>query len=193
MAGLCRGPFSAQAILSPPPHPFGITAVAASDPLHHAFEMVADARTKVLILGSLPGQKSLAARRYYANPANQFWRLLGPVIGVDLVGLNYEERLVTLLARGIGLWDVIGSARRFGSLDSALRDADERDLTAVIGMLPALRAMAFNGAAAYKIGVRQLGEHPPIEMVALPSSSGAHAVGIAAKQPEWNRLYDFIG
>lgn len=163
------------------------------DPLHHAFDMVADARTKLLILGSLPGQKSLAERRYYANPANQFWRLLGPVIGADLVAMSYEDRLGALLARGVGLWDVIGAARRFGSLDSALRDADERDLKTAIAALPALRALAFNGAAAHKIGVRQLGANPSVDLIALPSSSGAHAVGIAAKQPAWDRLRAYFG
>ena len=163
-----------------------------TDPLHHAFDMVANPRTRLLILGSLPGQKSLAARRYYANPANQFWRLLGPVIGVDLAAMPYEDRLDALLAAGVGLWDVIGAARRFGSLDSALRDADERDLKSAIATLPSLRAFAFNGAAAYRIGVRQLGENPAVDLIALPSSSGAHAVGIAAKQPAWNRLRAYI-
>jgi TDG/mug DNA glycosylase family protein len=162
------------------------------DPLHHAFDMVADARTRLLVLGSLPGQKSLAERHYYANPANQFWRLLGPVIGTDLVPMAYEDRLAALLDAGIGLWDVIGTARRFGSLDSALRDADERDLAGAIQDLPALRAMAFNGAAAYKIGVRQLGDRPGLDLIALPSSSGAHAVGIAAKQPAWDRLSGYL-
>jgi double-stranded uracil-DNA glycosylase len=162
------------------------------DPVHRAFDMVADERTRLLILGSLPGQKSLAAGQYYANPGNQFWRLLTPVVRADLVALDYPARLAALLDVGIGLWDVIGSARRFGSLDSALRDADIRDLNAAIARLPALRAMAFNGAAAVHIGVRQLGDTPPVELIALPSSSGAHAVGIAAKQPAWDRLRAFV-
>lgn len=163
-----------------------------ADPIHHAFDMVADERTKLLILGSLPGQKSLAERRYYANPSNQFWRLLAPVVDADLVALDYAGRLAALLDAGIGLWDVIGSARRFGSLDSALRDADVRDLGAAIEALPTLRAMAFNGAAAYRIGVRQLGDTPPVALIPLPSSSGAHAVGIAVKQPVWDRLGAFL-
>lgn len=167
--------------------------VPPTDMIHHAFDIVADNRTRLLILGSLPGQKSLAERRYYANPANQFWRLLGPVVGTDLVELPYEQRLETLLAAGIGLWDVIGSARRFGSLDSALRDADERDLKGAVASLPALRALAFNGKAAHRIGVRQLGEDPAVDLIALPSSSGAHAVGIAVKQPVWNQLHTYVG
>ncbi|PXA86246.1 DNA-deoxyinosine glycosylase [Nostoc sp. 3335mG] len=159
-----------------------------SDPVHHAFDMVVNERTRVLILGSLPGQQSLHERRYYANPANQFWRLLAPVVGLDLPALSYADRLTALLHRGIGLWDVIGSARRFGSLDTALRDAEIRDLGAAIRALPELRALAFNGAAACKIGVRQLGPEPDVAMLPMPSSSGAHAVGIAAKQPAWDQI-----
>jgi hypoxanthine-DNA glycosylase len=166
--------------------------MTTADPIHHAFEMVADQRTRLLILGSLPGRKSLSARRYYANPGNQFWRLLTPVVGTDLVPLDYAQRISTLLDAGIGLWDVIGSARRFGSLDSALRDAEVRDLRGVIGDLPALRALAFNGAAAFRIGVRQMGAEPGVDLIALPSSSGAHAVGIAAKQPAWDGLRAYL-
>lgn len=166
--------------------------VMSADPIHHAFDMVADEHTKLLVLGSLPGRKSLAERRYYANPGNQFWRLLAPVVGVDLVALDNPGRLAALLGAGVGLWDVVGSARRFGSLDSALRDAEVRDLRTAIEGLPALRAMAFNGAAAYRIGVSQLGDAPPVALIPLPSSSGAHAVGIAAKQPAWGRLSAFL-
>ncbi|WP_454882613.1 hypothetical protein [Sphingomonas oryzagri] len=62
--------------------------MTTADPIHHAFERTAEDRTRLLILGSLPGQKSLSARHYYANPCNQFWRLLTPVVGTDLVVLS---------------------------------------------------------------------------------------------------------
>ena len=69
-----------------------------------------DAQTRVLVCGSLPGEASLAAGRYYAHPANQFWRLVGGVIAQDLVPLDYPDRLAALLAAGIGLWDTVASA-----------------------------------------------------------------------------------
>src|SRR3546814_16050357 len=81
------------------------------------FPPVVDARTRVLILGSLPGEQSLAAGRYYANPRNQFWALAGGVIGVDLPGIDYDARLRTLLEHGIGLWDAeLGRAWRGDSV-----------------------------------------------------------------------------
>src|SRR6187549_3461481 len=84
---------------------------------------IARSDARLLILGSLPGERSLAEARYYAHPTNQFWRLVGGAIGEDLAALPYEERLERLAQRRIGLWDVIGSARRSGSLDQAIRDA----------------------------------------------------------------------
>lgn len=163
-----------------------------TDPLHQAFPMVADARTRLLVLGSLPGRQSLAAGRYYAHPRNQFWALMGPVVGRDLVAMPYEERLAALLHAGVGLWDVVGEARRRGSLDADLRDARPRDLGAAVARLPALRALGFNGATAFAIGARQLGADPGIDLIPLPSSSPAHAVGLAAKQPAWAALRAYL-
>src|SRR5881392_749469 len=83
---------------------------------------IARSDARLFLLGSLPGDASLAARRYYAHPTNQFWRLLGSAIGEELAALDYEQRLERLAERRVGLWDVIASARRPGSLDQAIRD-----------------------------------------------------------------------
>jgi TDG/mug DNA glycosylase family protein len=163
------------------------------DPLHQAFAMVADTRTRLLVLGSLPGRQSLAAQCYYANSCNQFWQLMTPVVGCDLVPLAYPQRLAAMLAAGIGLWDVAAAARRRGSLDSAMRDVAVRDLAAAIAGLPALRALAFNGGTASRIGQRQFGGAAPVALIALPSSSSAHAIGIAAKRAAWLGLADYLG
>jgi hypoxanthine-DNA glycosylase len=162
------------------------------DPVHHAFPMVADARTRLLMLGSLPGRASLAASRYYAHPQNQFWSLMSRVVGCDLLPLAYEERLDALRRARVGLWDMIASARRRGSLDGAIRDAEPRDLVGAIADLPDLRAIAFNGATAYRLGVRQLGPAPRLPLILLPSSSPAHAVGLASKQQRWDALAAYL-
>jgi len=162
-----------------------------ADPIHQAFGMVADERTRLLVLGSLPGRQSLEAGRYYANPRNQFWQLMSPIVGVDLVPLTYPDRLAALLAAGVGLWDVVATARRTGSLDADIRDATARDLKEAIAALPVLQAIAFNGSTAFKIGARQLGLET-VGLVMLPSSSSAHAIGIAAKRAAWEQLGDYL-
>jgi len=143
---------------------------------------------RLLILGSLPGDRSLIAQRYYAHPTNQFWQLLGSAIGEDLQALGYEERLASLAQRGIGLWDVIGSARRAGSLDQAIRDPAHNALEDLVAGLPELRAIAFNGGTAAAIGRRLLGSLPGAMLIDLPSSSAAFTLPLADKAREWSVL-----
>ncbi|MEI9852094.1 MAG: DNA-deoxyinosine glycosylase [Sphingomonas sp.] len=160
----------------------------------HSFPPVVDARARLLVLGSLPGERSLAERRYYAHPQNQFWALISAAVGHDLVPLPYEARLAALLDAHVGLWDVVASARRAGSTDAALEDVERHDIAALAAALPDLRAIAFNGGTAHRIGLRQLGAGAARwEIVALPSSSPLHTVGLAAKRPAWAALGGYLG
>lgn len=156
-----------------------------------SFPPVARPDARLLVLGSLPGERSLAAGRYYAHPQNQFWRLMAPVVGADLPALGYPERLAALVAAGVALWDVVASARRTGSADAAIRDAEANDLPALVGSLPRLRAVAFNGAAAAAIGRRPLAGRD-LALATLPSSSPLHTIGRGAKQPAWSALAGFL-
>lgn len=148
---------------------------------------------RVFILGSLPGDASLAARRYYAHPTNQFWRLLGSAIGEDLQSLGYEQRLEQLAERRVGLWDVIQTATRSGSLDQAIRLAEHNSIEHLLHDFPDLRAMAFNGATAAAIGRRLVGKAPrQVALLDLPSSSAANTRPFAEKASAWRRLGEFI-
>jgi hypoxanthine-DNA glycosylase len=162
------------------------------DEVKRSFPPIADDRTRLLVLGSLPGEESLARRQYYANPRNQFWRLIGEVIGADLVPLDYEERLATLLTAGIGLWDTVGSATRRGSLDGAIRDHRINDLAALAQSLPELRAIGFNGGKSAALGLPQLAQTPGVAAVALPSSSPAYTIPFDRKLAAWRRLADYL-
>ena len=158
-----------------------------------SFAPITNDGTRLLILGSLPGEASLAAARYYANPRNQFWRLVGSVIECDLVGLDYDLRLATLLDHGIGLWDSIGTATRAGSLDTAIRHVQPNPLADLAARLPVLRAVAFNGAKSAVIGMPQLAGAGALELVRLPSSSPAHAaLSFEAKRAQWNCLRKYL-
>lgn len=157
-----------------------------------AFAPVVAGSTRVLVLGSLPGERSLAAGRYYAHPRNLFWRLIGGVMGQDLEALAYEVRLQALLSAGIGVWDTIASAHRAGSLDSAIRDLAAAELCPLLRRLPGLRAIAFNGRKSAAIGRRAIGP-TELALLDLPSSSPANA-GIAyeEKARQWGKLRDFL-
>lgn len=142
----------------------------------------------MLILGSLPGEASLAVQRYYAHPQNQFWRLLGAAIGEPLATLDYCVRLERLANRGIAVWDVVAEARRAGSLDSAIRDARPNSLAQFVAAYRRLRAVAFNGQAAARIGRAQLVGIEGVTLIDLPSSSAAHTLALADKALRWAAL-----
>lgn len=157
-----------------------------------SFPPVVATDTRLLILGSLPGEKSLAARRYYAHPQNRFWHLIGKVIGTELEPLDYEDRLEALLAAKVGLWDTVASANRTGSLDAAIREAEHNPLAELAGSLPELRAVGFNGQTSARIGMPQLA-HTNLALVPLPSSSPAHAsMRLAEKEKLWGQLREFL-
>lgn len=158
-----------------------------------AFAPVVDAQTQLLILGSLPGDQSLAAGQYYANPRNRFWQLVGEVIErTDLPDLSYQGRLEALLSHGVGLWDAIGSAERDGSLDSSIRAVEAAGLAGLVNTLPYLRAIAFNGKTSARIGRAQLADSK-FALIDLPSSSPAHAAMLfAQKRQIWLGMRQFV-
>lgn len=157
-----------------------------------SFPPVVAPDTRVLVLGSLPGEKSLAVQRYYAHPQNRFWHLIGKVIGTDLEPLNYEARLAALLKARVGLWDTVASAHRTGSLDASIREAEHNPLAELASSLPELRAVGFNGQASARIGMPQLA-NSGLALMPLPSSSPAHAaMPLADKEKLWSALGEFL-
>jgi hypoxanthine-DNA glycosylase len=154
---------------------------------------IAPPDARLFVLGSLPGDASLAARQYYAHPTNQFWRLLGDAIGEQLQGLEYGTRLERLADRRIGLWDVIATANRPGSLDQAIRDAEHNRIEHLLHDFPNLKAIAFNGATAAVAGRKLIGEQQPtLTLVDLPSSSAANTRPFHEKAAAWSQLGQFL-
>ena len=153
------------------------------------FNPVVDQQTRLLILGSLPGEKSLALEQYYGNRQNRFWQLMSDVIGADLVHIDYALRLQTLLTQRIGLWDVVADAHRPGSLDSNIRNRNDNDLPGLLAQLPNLMSIAFNGATAARIGLKVLGETASrYRILQLPSSSPAYTLPYPEKLAAWEKL-----
>jgi TDG/mug DNA glycosylase family protein len=166
--------------------------MSAPDARKASFAPIVAPETRVLILGSLPGERSLAERRYYAHPQNQFWRLIGGVIEIDLSAMAYDARLAALLKAGVGLWDTIASAARRGSLDAAIREPEHNPLADLVRSLPELRAVAFNGATSARIG-RSLLEGSHYHLLTLPSSSPAYAaMPFTEKLRLWRTIGEFL-
>lgn len=156
------------------------------------FAPVFDRRARVLVLGSMPGVRSLDEARYYAHPRNAFWPIMGRLCGSG-PELDYAARLERLKASGIALWDVIGRCRRPGSLDARI-DPDSieiNDFAWLFERAPGVERVLFNGAMAERSYRRQvlpvLSERwAVIGQQRLPSTSPAHAaMAFEAKFERW--------
>jgi hypoxanthine-DNA glycosylase len=148
---------------------------------------VLDSATRILILGSFPGEASLAAQRYYAHPRNQFWPLLSAVLEEDLVGLPYEQRLARLQSHHIGLWDVIAICEREGSLDASIRRAQANDFMVLKHQCPELMRVCFNGKTSGKFEPQFAAAG--FDTLVLPSSSPANAQwSFAQKLAIWRNI-----
>ena len=150
------------------------------------FPPVVDAGIETLILGSFPSVASLGKAQYYGHPQNHFWRLVGAVFGEPLPDIEYERRLRTLLERRIGLWDIIGTCARKGSLDSDIRNPRHNDFDRVTRIAKKLRRVCFNGQTAGKL--EPLFSEWGFETIVLPSSSPANTLQFELKLVQWRQI-----
>ena len=157
---------------------------------------VIDPHAKVLILGSMPGAKSLEAQHYYGNPRNHFWEIIFSILG-ETDPLDYSERLSLLKKHHIALWDVIHSCYREGSLDSAIKAEQPNDLKTLLREHPQIRAIAFNGGKAFHSYKKHFGldEDSGLVYMPLPSTSpmrGKHVKTLPEKMEAWSVLKKYL-
>lgn len=143
------------------------------------FPPIAGPDATVLILGSMPGERSLAAQQYYAHPRNVFWRIMGELLGFDAAA-GYAQRISALKRARIALWDVLDSCVRPGSLDADIESGtlEVNDFDRFFRTHPEIEHVFFNGAAAethYRRHVLPLLDAAPRRHARLPSTSPANA------------------
>lgn len=171
-------------------NPLGGTAARGKPQRVASFDPVAAPDARVLVLGSMPGVRSLQAGEYYAHPRNSFWRIMAQLLGFD-AGAPYEERLRALQHSGIALWDVLHSCERSGSLDTAIdaASATPNDFAGFLRQHPRIDTLCFNGAAAERYFNQRVAPLEPrraLRRLRLPSSSPAHAaLPFEAKLQAW--------
>lgn len=154
----------------------------------HSFKPVGNADASILILGSMPGKRSLEQNQYYAHPLNAFWKIMGELVGA-YPSLPYADRLEILRSSGIALWDVLDSCVRKTSLDSHIRNESANDFAPFFAQHPHITQVFFNGSKAeqcFRKFVQGKQVLPALEFCRLPSTSPAHAgMRYAAKLQAW--------
>lgn len=142
--------------------------------------------TRVLVLGSVPGVASLAAKQYYAHPRNHFWPVLAAILQEPLTTLAYRERLRRIRAHRVGIWDTIVACERRGSLDADIRHALDGEIDRVTRVAKDLRAVCFNGATAAR--AESAWRDAGLVTLRLPSTSPAYTRPLAEKIAAWKPL-----
>lgn len=133
--------------------------------------------SKVLILGSMPGIKSLELRQYYAHPQNRFWKLMGLFCGCpNMQELEYESKIQLLLNNKFALWDVISSCEREGSLDSDIENEIPNKIPELLQEYKNIEIICLNGNKAYSALKKYFPElFQKYQCCKMPSTSPANA------------------
>ena len=154
-----------------------------------SFEPLVRDDIEILVLGTLPGKKSLELGQYYGHSRNRIWKILSTITGDDLP-TNYEEKKQILFDNKIGLWDVAQSANRKGSLDVNIKDEIPNNIDQLILICGSIRVIGFNGKKAEKLFYKYFSKKYGIKYISLPSTSPANmAISFEDICDRWSELF----
>lgn len=156
------------------------------------FPPIIDNSTRLLILGSIPSEESLRKQQYYGNPRNQFWMIVSSLLQVSNINESYEQRVLSLKDKGIGLWDVILTCRRQGSLDTSIKEERANNFDLLYEQFPNIRCVCFNGLKAFDIYRKMVGFKREIIFLRLESTSPANTKKLEEKLQNWSIIRSYI-
>lgn len=159
-----------------------------------SFAPIADEDSRILILGSMPGIKSLEQQEYYAHPQNRFWRLLALLLQED-APQDYAAKQALLHKHHVALWDTLGYCERDGSLDSNIKNEAQNAVVELAGELPHLQAVVCNGGKAGAAFKKYFAKKMPerVRIFYLPSTSPANArLRLEDLAEHWQVILQFL-
>lgn len=153
--------------------------------LLRSFAPIADARSRVLVLGTMPGPEALRKQEYYGFKGNHFWRIMTDLLAPGRT-LDYGGKLALLRRNRIAAWDVLQSCTREGAADSTIRATSPNDIPGLLARHPGIHTIFCNGATSARLFARYFSSTIAVPMVPLPSTSPAHAtMPYATKRGHW--------
>lgn len=156
-----------------------------------SFPPIISKDSEILILGSVPGVKSLEMQEYYAHPQNKFWKILFEILNENFTAI-YSEKLEFLKRNKIAVWDVIDSCERKGSLDSQIINEKSNDILNLLEEFPTIQTIFCNGSKSYKNLQKIVGKNFEIPIYLLPSTSPLHTISFDKKLEDWKVILNFI-
>lgn len=160
--------------------------------LKKSFAPIVPSPCTLLLLGSLPGDRSISDRQYYAHPQNRFWKVLCLLFGQQLPA-DYPSKLQILHQHGIALWDVCQTALRKGSMDTDILEEVPNPIVELLTENPAIKTICFNGQKAEKLYDKHFQRLPTLLYITLPSTSPANASFTLERLSEkWKVILDAL-
>ena len=156
-----------------------------------SFPPFIEEKSKILILGSIPGAKSLEKQQYYAHPQNKFWKIIFELFDEKFTE-DYVERIKILKKNHIAIWDVIDSCERKGSLDSEIKNEEANQIEELLESHPNIQAIFCNGGKSYKNLQKLLGKNFRVPIYLLPSTSPLHTISFERKLEDWKKILEFF-
>jgi len=160
--------------------------IQKTDSSIYSFPPIADFRSKVLVLGTIPGKESLRMTEYYGHPRNAFWKIIFKLYNIPFSS-DYQFKIETLLQNGIALWDVLQTCERQSSLDTDIKMEWPNDIRSFLSAHPGISKIFFNGKGAARYFSKYFGDISLPNQV-LPSTSPAHAVKWEQKMAIWQAI-----
>lgn len=156
----------------------------------NSFPPIANDKTEILILGTMPGATSLAQQEYYAYKHNHFWRIIYSLFSGLPIPDIFEEKIKILQNNKIGLWDVLMYCERKGSLDIHIKNHQENDFITLLKRYPSIRKIVFNGKESHKFFLKRFGQIEGITYYIMPSTSPANTMHFEKKLKIWSEFLD---
>lgn len=160
--------------------------------MKQAFPPLVNQNSKILILGTMPGEKSLELQEYYGNKGNSFWKLLFTLFNQPLPK-EYIEKKQLLEENNIALWDVLAYCERTGSLDSNIKNEKANDFESFYKQYPNIKHVFFSSKNASNFYDKYVGRKKDLQYSILPSPSGANASkSFLQKLEEWEAILEAL-
>ena len=152
-----------------------------------SFAPIASQDASILILGTMPGTKSLELNQYYGHSQNNFWKFMFLIFKEDLSS-DYETKKALLQKNNIAVWDVLQFCDRVGSLDSAIKNEIANDFETFLEEHPNIKTILFNGQKATAFFKKYVPLKKEYQLITLPSTSPANASkSFKSKLEEWQK------
>ncbi|MES2395562.1 MAG: DNA-deoxyinosine glycosylase [Bacteroidota bacterium] len=148
----------------------------------YSFPPISNADSKILILGTMPGNDSLKMNQYYAHPRNAFWKIMFAIFDQPFSS-DYTIKKTLLLSNQIALWDVLKVCERKGSLDVNIIEEEANNFNAFFAKHTHINHVFFNGQQSSNYFLKN--QQSAIPSTKLPSTSPAHTMSFKEKLTAW--------